>query len=365
MVYSLFFFLLISGSIVMRGRRNRHIYLFFIMAFLWAIIGLRDTSVGMDTLGYTEDFYRFANMSFSEMWGYAFQTKEPLYVIISWLPSLFSDSYTSFLLIWALFPVCSLFHVLKGELQDSQDYMIAILVFFLLGLFAFYVAGIRQTAALSLVLFACSKYLKAPKVLIKFSIKSIFRTVAVYKFVIFMALAYLIHNSSVLFLLAIPFLFVRVRWWYILLTFGFFFVGKYVKIDQVVLFSKLFFEDRFVAYGTVYESSQSLSAFIMQLILFVICFLVKDKLVDKDTQNNFFFNMLFLGLFFQSLSEMMAEMARISFYFSMFAMVLVPRAIREYPSNNKKLIYPGFVIVCLYYLFFITSSNLPAYHSVL
>lgn len=362
MVYTIFFTVLILGMFATNRGKDSRKYLFLMMIFLLIIIGFRDISVGTDTLSYTEDFQRFSYMSFTEVWSFAFTTKEPLYVLVSWIPSLLSNNYTLFLLTWALFPVCSLYNVFKIELHDSTDYMIAILVFFLLGLFAFYVAGIRQTAALSLVFYAGSRYLGTP---IKLSVKSIIKDTAVYKFAVFMALAYMIHNSSILFLLTVPFLFVKVRWWYILLVFGLFFVGKYVKIDQIVLLSKFFFEDRFATYGTVYESSQSLSAFIMQLILFVVCFSVKDKLIKKDTQNNFFFNMLFLGLVFQSLSEMMAEMARISFYFSMFAMVLVPRAFREYPKNNKKLIYPGFVIVCLYYLFFLTGSNLPEYHSVL
>ncbi|WP_462362002.1 EpsG family protein [Parabacteroides johnsonii] len=362
MVYIIFFFILIFGTLVTKSRKESVYYLFMIMILLLAIISLRDVSVGTDTLSYTEDFIRFSHMSFSEMWNYAFTTKEPLYVIISWIPSLLSTNYTCFLLVWALFPVCSLYKVFKAELQDSKDFFIAILVFFLLGLFAFYVAGIRQTAALSLVFFAGAKYLREYNMK---DIKSVIKGKVIYCFAIFIGLAYLIHNSSVLFLLAIPLVFLKVRWWYLFLVFGLFFIGKYVQIDQVVLLSKLFFEDRFATYGTVYESSQNISALIMQIILFLICFIVKDKLVRRDTQNNFFFNLLFIGLVFQSLSEMMAEMARISFYFSMFAMILVPRAFKEYSTNYRKFIYFGFSVVCLYYLFFLTGSNLPEYHSVL
>lgn len=362
MVYIIFFSVLIGGTLVTKARNESVNFLFLIMSILWVIIGLRDVSVGTDTLGYTEDFMKFSRMSFSEMWRFAFTTKEPLYVIVSWFSSIFSTNYTCFLLIWALFPVCSLYKVFKTELQDSKDFLIAILVFFLLGLFAFYVAGIRQTAALSLAFWAGARYLKKSNF---GSVKSIIKNRNVYSFAILIGLAYLIHNSSILFLLAIPFLFVRVRWWYLFLVFGLFFIGKYVQIEQVVLLSKFFFEDRFATYGTVYESSQNTSALIMQIILFLFCFSVKEKLIKHNDQNNFFFNMLFLGLVFQSLSEMMAEMARISFYFSMFAMVLMPRAFKEYAAKYRKFIYFGFIVVCLYYLFFLTGSNLPEYHSVL
>lgn len=358
MVYALFFTILILGAIVTKYRSGNLIYLTIIMFLLLGIIGLRDTSVGTDTLGYTQDFIRFSYLSFSEMIATASTSKEPLYVFVSWLPSILTTNYTAFLLTWALFPVCSLYNVFKEKLQDSKDYMIAIIVFFLLGLFAFYVAGIRQTAALSLALFAGTKYLKKPETI---RIKSVLKDKNIYKFAFFIGLAYMVHNSSILFLIAIPFLFIKVRWWYSILVIGLFFIGKYIHIDQLVVLSKLFFEERFATYGTVYESSQNTSALIMQCILFFICFAVKGKLVKSNEQNNFLLNMMFLGLVFQSLSSMLAEMSRISFYFTMFSMILVPRAFKEFPTKHRGLLYFGFTIVSIYYLFFLTSSNLPEY----
>ena len=175
-------------------------YLFYIMTFLLFIIGLRDTKVGTDTLSYTEDFTYFAQMSSSEIWSYALTRKEPLYVLISWLPSTISTNYTYYLLIWALFPVISLYKVFKEELEDSNDILIAMLVFFLLGLFAFYVAGIRQTAALSIV-FIGAKYLKQ---LPWNRFNMLIRNINIYKFFISIVIAYAIHNSSLLFVLSIP-----------------------------------------------------------------------------------------------------------------------------------------------------------------
>lgn len=360
MVYILFFALLIIGALLANRRALSRSYLFVIMLFLFVIIGFRDTTVGADTLGYTEDFMRIARMSFSEMWRYAFTTKEPLYIIISWLPSLFSTHYTAFLLTWALFPVVSLYKVFNEQLEDGKDVMIAFLVFFLLGLFAFYVAGIRQTAALSMV-FIGAKYLKN---LSWNGWRRLLFNKSILFFLLTIVLAYMIHNSSILFVIAVPCLFFKIRWWYLLLVFGLFFLGNYVHIDQVVFLSKFFFADRFANYGTVYESSQNMSALIMQVILFLFCFAVKGKLVERDSQNNFYFNVMFLGLVFQSLSGMMAEMSRISFYFCMFAMLLVPRAFKEYPKKYRGLIYTGFICSCLFYLFFLTKSNLPEYHSI-
>ena len=104
---------------------------------------------------------------------------------------------------------------------------------------------------------------------------------------LFVVLAYMVHNSSILFLIAITFLFIKVRRWYSILVLGFFFIGKHIHIDQLVVLSKFFFEERFATYGTVCESSQNTSALIMQCILFFICFALKDQLGKSNGQNNF------------------------------------------------------------------------------
>ena len=361
MIYVIYFVFLIAGALISKKSHSGKAYLFVIMAFLFAIIGLRDTTVGPDTLGYTHDFYRLTQLQFSQMCKVALESTEPLYVIISWLPSVFTDNYSAYLLAWALFPVISLYKVFKAELRDGVDYMIAILVFFMLGLFAFFVAGIRQTAALSLTFLGAGYLTKINTQ----SFRTFIKDKNFYIFLLYVAIAYLIHNSAVMFLLAIPCLFFKVRWWYLFLVIGMFGLGNYVQVDQIVSVSRYLFNDRFAAYGTSYKSSQSLSAFLMQFILFLICYLQIQKLKTRTYSNNFLFILMFVGLIFQSLSGLMAEMARMSFYFCMFSMLLVPRAFKEYRPKIRPLLYIGFTMLSLYYLFFLANSNLPEYHSVL
>ena len=361
MVYALYFILLTFGGIIARKRTESNVYLLVIMTLLLAIIGLRDASVGVDTVSYIEDYGNIARLSFSEMLDLAFKTSEPLYVIVSWIPSILSLNYTAYLILWALFPVISLYKVFKRELQDGSDYFIAIIVFFLLGLFAFYIAGIRQTAALSVILLG-SKFLTNISLR---GFRSLFFDKNIYLFLLTIGIAFLIHNSSIIFILAIPCLLFKVRWWYVLLVVCVFFIGQVIHIDQIVILSNFLFDDRFANYGTTYESSQSVSALIMQVILFLICFCVKSKLIKQNAQNNILFNLMLLGIVFQSLSGMMAEMARVSFFFAMFAMILVPRSLKHYPTNFRKIVYIGFVAFSLFYLFYLSGSNLPPYNSVL
>lgn len=88
-----------------------------------------------------------------------------------------------------------------------------------------------------------------------------------------------------------------------------------IKIGFLVEMSALFFDDRFASYGTVYESSQSINAFLMQFIMFTICYFKRKELISKDRRNGYLFNIMVVGLIFQSMSGMIYEMARMAFYF--------------------------------------------------
>lgn len=360
MIYILFFTFLICGAIAF-GDRNNKSYLKWTMIFLAAIIGLRSTEVGVDTSGYVESFKAMGLMDFSQLLVGMKESKEPLYLLCTWSVSQISDSSVVYLLFWALFPCVSMYYMLKENIRSAKGILVSILCFFALGLFAFFVAGIRQTAAISVVLLAY-KCLTKKEILWKLSFLKSTRFLS---FCLLMFIAYNIHNSSILFILAIPFLKFRVNWWYFPLVISLFFVGNFVKIGFLIEMASLFFDDRFASYGTTYESSQSINAFVMQFALFTICYVKHKALVKRDARNEYLFNVLMVGLVFQSFSGMIYEMARVSYYFSIFAIILVPKSIDEYAPSQKTLLYVGITVFVLIYLFFLSNTSLPEYSSVL
>lgn len=344
--YILFFFIICVGTILTPKLRYHKWFVVVSMFFLWLLIGLRDISVGTDTRSYVEEFNTISRLSMSNMWVQAFDNKEPLYVIISWLISSISNDYTFYLLSWALFPVVSFYVTFKKELKNSYDCLIAIVVFFLLGLYAFYVAGIRQTAALSIILLSY-KTLYQKKLL---------------KFLIYVFIASFIHSSAIIFIIAYPLCFLEIHWWYIFILVGVVFISNLIDLSTVFIVSKYFFGEKYESYEVGYESTQSSSALIMQIILFLICFFKKNRLKEADSSNNVLLILSFVGIIFQSLAGMLAEMSRISFYFCISDIIIVPRALNEYSKGKtRSLIKLMFVVVCIIYLFFLTSANLPDY----
>lgn len=355
-VYILFFSFLVIGTSSLKGKSSQG-FLKSTVTFLCVIVGFRGLNVGVDTRGYVGDFHRLSSMSLDMIIKQLAESKEPLYHLGTWFIGQFSSSPTVFLLFWATIPFVSLYFFLRDAKLSANGVLISILCFFALGLFAFYVAGIRQTAAISVVLIAYRSLIKKEiKWRLSFVMSKPFLT-----FAIWMLVAYNLHNSSLLFLVALPLLKLKVSWWYFPLVIALFFIGNFVKIGFLVEMSAMFFDDRFASYGTIYESSQSSSAFIMSLILFSICYIKRDRLIKKDYRNNYLFNILLVGLVFQSLSGMIYEMARVAFYFSIFYMSMVPKAIEEYSFETKNFLYKGLTVMLLIYLFFLSSSNLPKY----
>jgi hypothetical protein len=261
--------------------------------------------------------------------------------------------------LWALFPAIGLYALFKNELKTPFEVSVAVLVFFTIGLYAFFVAGIRQTAALSLIL--CGyKYFEEIK------LTGFYKQRSFYIFAILLFCAYQIHNSSIIFLFAFAAKYFKPRWWYILIACGMYFIASSVQLSQLTNIAALVFDDRFAAYGNSYKSELSLSGYFLQLILFAICIIQKDNLIKANANNKFFINMMLIGLIFQSLTGLIAEMYRVSFYFSIFSLVLVPRALNLY---RKMKIGGAFcsIFVCsiLLYIFVLASTSLPEYHSIL
>jgi hypothetical protein len=344
-VYYLFFSIVIVACLASEKRKSVFVCATIALA-LWLLIGLRDSTVGSDTGGYLADFHLFAKMGFVEMWHSAISYREPLYVIISWLIAVVAVNDTFYLLVWALFPVISLFVVFRNYLIDGKEYLASILVFFILGLFAFYVAGIRQTAALSITLLSF-KYIHEKKI---------------FPFLLCIVVATMIHSSAVLFVVAYPLRYIKIRWWFAIIALALFILASRIQLDSVFVLSQYFFGQRFGNYAVEYESTQSATAFLIQLVLFVLCLFKAKPLIEKDSQNNVLFVLVFIGLVFQSLANMMAEMSRVSFYFCIFYLILVPRALTLFGKNRITApIVLFFTASCLLYLFALSSSNLPEY----
>ena len=356
-IYVVFFIILLLG-LLPKPKGSSRVYLLISTILIFVIIGLRDITVGIDTLSYVEDFMYYCRKNWSEIYRDAFTHKEPVFHLTVGLLSRVSNSYPFYLMFWAMFPTIALFSIFKDELKRCKlDIMLAIIVLFNLGIITFFQAGIRQTAAMSIILLSYKQLHRIGTT----HFYSFLKDKHFYTFLFFLGMAFCFHNSVIIFIFALFVRNLKVRWWYIFIPVGIYILSSYVQLDMLTQMAFIAFQDQYAQYGTSYQSELSLSGFLMQVIIFLICFIPRNRVIKIDSQNQALYNFAILGLVFASLTGLIAEMYRLSFYWSMFYVLLLPRSLDAYNKRIREVGYVGFIIGSLVYLFFLSSANLTEF----
>jgi len=355
-IYIILFLILIVG-LFPKPTEKSSAYLLTTTLLLFVIIGLRDITVGIDTLSYVDDFKYYCYLNWPEIYSDALTHKEPVFHLVVGLISRVTHWYPAYLMFWALFPTIALYSFFKDELKRHKIViLLAIIVLFNLGIITFFQAGIRQTAAMSILLLASRNLPKIDNA----RFFSFIKDYHFYLFLLGLFAAYCFHHSAIIFILAVFLKDIKVRWWYMFIPVGIYIISSYIQLDYLTQAALLVFNDnQYGQYGTSYESELNLSGFIMQLIIFYICFIPRKKLIKQDMHNQILYNFAILGLVFASLTLLIAEMYRLSFYWSMFYVLLLPRALDAYSNRTfRTLGYIGFIVGSLVYLFFLSADNL-------
>lgn len=318
--------------------------------FLFVIIGFRDYQIGVDTYGYMLSFNEFSYL-YSLSWKSILEIfsvkKEPLYVLFNLIISAFSDDFTVVLCGYAL-----LYTIAVGVLvyRFSANPRWSYIVLLSLGFLYFAMAGIRQTMAMAILLFSY-KYIKERRLL---------------PFLLLVFLAYFFHNTAVVFLLAYPISTLKVNWKHLMALVTVYIVMAYFSgFVRFVLFDLLNW-DRLSSYENR-TVTLSFSGALIQIAIFAFAYLFRKDAEKNNRDNQILINLSFIGCAFQLFSSVIAEFFRISMYFSIFNILMIPNvtyAIRI--KSNKRIVYLVIPLLLLTYYFFFSGSDpsIVPYHFV-
>ncbi len=312
------------------NRRNS--YLFWTLAVLFLIIGFRHESMGTDTIGYLEDFYRFSNLD----WKLAIEDtrQEPGFVIFTKVVGLLTNSAEVYQLVYTLLYFVCYYQFLK---QFDGNLPFYFLFFFVtLGEFMFFFTGVRQCIAISLCLFSF-KYILEKKW---------------YYFAFIILIAYHIHHSVVLFGIVYLMANLKVTKFnmslYLVIMY---FASKYLVSAQMYLNEKLEYN---------YEIEQADSGMIFLMLISILSFFSYIYVVKNNLSNKLIgvlFNVNIITLFFWLLRLQTRVAERPSFYFLPFSCVLFAYLIK---NTRVQILRFGFIAVpFIYYIYrFYTTFRL-------
>lgn len=325
----LFFFLLLVGGLIYR--RYQKNYLLFLMFFLFLTITLRHKTCFLDTYSYVLDYELLASKTYMSI--YKFWNKDISFWYISKVISSFSKgNYTIWFAFLAISYIIPLYLLIK---RYSKNYQISLILFCCLGFGFFIMTGLRQTLAMGCTMGALYFLLKNQRK---------------YYFLL-VVFGTLFHKTAIVFLILYPLIYLPIKRKYTLLYILLGGIIYYLSIQYLPIIMMSDFDYRFAVY-VERDTSINYSGLIRQIILFILSF------IFLGTERNNYFNRVFLlmslvGIFFQSMTNILPEMFRVSMYFSISNIFLLANAL----NAKRELPIIKYAIIIVLTCYFITSKN--------
>lgn len=324
------FILSLMKILLPSSKRTNQIFVVVAGLGLFTISTLRNIDFGFDTKAYILKFNSLSTTSLGELWNNFSNNygKDPFFYFVSKIIKDLGFNDRMWLAIIAAFFCLAIFKLIYNY---SADPFISVVTLISLGYFFFSLTGLRQTIALGFVVLAY-KYLRDRKLVV---------------FLILIIIGALFHSTALIFLIAYPLAYMKVGL-------------RQIVIIGVSLFLIIVFKDKVNAFLAFFladseryssflnsNSTLSLSGFFIQFIIFLFCLIYKKEVIKKNEKNITYYNLLFLGILFQALSLVIAEFFRMSMYFSIFSIILIPLVLKVDSNKYRNVLVYFYVLAAL------------------
>lgn len=302
------------------------------------VAGLRDWSIGTDSIDYVRYFERVE--TFADSAELAMKTKEYGYWTLSWLVHRFSGQYI-FLFLSIALVVVSCYQ--RTILKYSYNSTISFYVFITLGFYTFFFNGARQGLACAICALAVGPL-----------IRSEFK-----KYVVVVLVATLFHKTALI-MLPLYFLLRKKNTLRTNALFGVLALVAALSLPYVVdTFSQ--YDSRYQGYGASGEGGGFLmSAFNIVLWLFFYVFQQRAS-IGKRQYYSVFLNMLFFSAVISLTSIVLrinpSGILRLTVYFNIGAIFLLPLCYESFSNRLSKKVFISVTGVFLVVYFVMTTSS--------
>ncbi len=337
LVYSCIILLFVLQPNTKRKVTNEKSYCAIICVVLFVIAVLREKVHG-DLFYYRINYSGLTNRSYNGMfksWLEGNQKDFGFYAIAKMFSDIGIDAGVWISLIGLFFAVVFACFVKKYYADGFISTIILLALFY-----DFTFTGLRQTIALAIVMLSC-KYITDKKPI---------------KFIVSVCIATLFHSSALIVLPAYLIAKLRVGFKNILAIFvsliiTIFFPNVLKNIIELVAWN-----DSLERYS---ESNIALtwSGYIIQLFMFVFAFVFRKNIDRSDLSVlkniDCFINLTTVGLCLQTFAVVIAEMFRLSYYYSLCNIVLLPMIIaNQVKPNNRTVMYAAVLLSFISYMLY-------------
>lgn len=297
------------------------------------ICGYRSLAFTGDNIAYAQYYENNSIYTLAESWKLVITRsgKDPFYYFLGNVFSKMGFTYRGWFIFIAIVYMGGFCYVMY---RYSKNYFISVLMLISLSYFYFSMTGLRQSLALGICFFAFD--LAYRKKLIPF--------------ILCVGLASLFHSSALIFLLMYLVMNLSIglkQWGVEIIAVGISFLNP-SYINRLV--ELLAWNDDLAGYSAS-TTGLSTSGFVIQFLILIFCLFFLQYAMESDTNFRPFLNAMFLGLIIQTFVVNIDNLFRMSMYFSVYSIILVPEVISLQNERNKMVLYFMVTVALLLYIF--------------
>lgn len=317
-------------------------------AFILIIFaGLRSISFGSDLYSYMNEYlYYVPHVAYTDIFNLYIQgaIKDGFFFM---LMKAFNDCNISFQFFLMFVTASYIISTTRFIEKKGKAIIISFMMFVALPWLQFSFTGLRQTVAMSICLIALTQLLGNSKI---------------YKPVSLICIAGLFHSSAWVFLLAPTIYFLKLkigRMRFIQLTVISILISVLGDTFFRSMINVLAWNKALANYATT-DISLNWSGFIIQMMFAVVSYYFYDEVVEKDNDYVFLYSLMAIGVAMQALSSVVAEMFRVSMYFSIVSICIYPAAILSMKRRQYRIL-AYYVSILLLMAYFFEANRFAAY----
>lgn len=324
-----------SAALLCKIKTNKIWKIILVLVFPLLLATIR-YNVGYDYGSYISGYELSKDTSFRSIF-LDYKLGDPVaFNLLTKFSSLFKTdrAFLFFTALMTYLPFTIYFFLLWGD----ERFQSLTLLFYLFNCFIFSFSAIKQGIAMSF-LFCSLKYL--------FDRKPI-------KFIILCGIAFLFHSSSIVF---VPVYFLwskqkEVKPFKKVISI----VICFIIIANLELILSGFLDGRYEGYATEIVEGRNRS-FFLYLFITVICYIYRKNLIQIDKRNDLLITLMTIGVIFQLLGFFNAFTKRISDYFVMVQIFLIPQFTAFFKDKKDKQLIRCFEILYVVALFVIANPT--------
>ncbi len=316
---------------------NQKTFSIVALLFLFAVAALRAKNYG-DLIQYRYRFSLLPSITYSDLFNSWIDGDQKDFGFYS-VAKIFADIGFSadfwIIAIGAVFCAFFAYFIYKY----SSDSFISVVILLTL-YYDFTFTGLRQTIAMAIIFLSC-KFISERKPIL---------------FIVSVLFAALFHSSALVFLPAYLIAKLKVGWKNVIAVAISLVIAVFAPNYFRSLVTALSWNESLELYA---DSSQALtwSGYVIQLVVFVFCFVFRNY-IDKTNEHTVktidgFINLITVGLCLQSFAIVIAEMFRMSYYYSLCSVVTIPLLVSlQKNKDNSRILYLCVLISFFAYMLF-------------